>query len=390
MCPKSTKKQSSSPSMALPNAPLVYINDPNEDRRYAHYLRDLIPNCTFIKLPGRDLLNNSLGTELDKLSVKVAEGLVGDGIVLLCECCPDSKPAQKIKTSKLFRAEAIRGGRNFVTVNLCLSESVAPAGNSGWGTNHLEMILGPKSTEDVAVEVYHWLFTAFTVQETLHLIPESEMLAVDKAFPDYEYSTIADNKAKSKNAKIQFVALITSRPVVKGQTLSWSVADRTGTANFYFQYRGEASKYTWEWCQALKVGDRRALPRMPMVEIKERKRVRVAKAPIRTVAAAISGVGHVVRAVGHGVVKLGELGKLGKSSEWIPEPDVVDGKKVDWADILKQQSADKVLRAEKAKKQVQAKVFNEKGEKVWADDDSVASTTAGGEEWVEEKAKDFV
>ncbi|KIV83998.1 hypothetical protein PV11_05978 [Exophiala sideris] len=390
MSPKSTKKQSTSPPTALPQAPIVYINDPTEDLRYAHYLRDLIPNCTCIPLPDKELLNNSFGTELDTLSVKVAAGSPDDGIVLLCESGPDSKPAEKINTVKLFREEAIKHGRNFASVNLSSMESVTSGSKLDWGTNHLEMHLRGQSTEEVANKVYHWLFNAFTVKETLHLIPDSEMRAVDKAFPEYEYCTIADNKAKSKNAKVQFVALIISRPVVKGQTLSWSVADKTGTANFYFQYRGEASKYTWDWCLALKVGDRRALPRMPMVEIKERKRVRVAKAPIRTVAAAVSGVGHAVRAVGHGIAKLGDLGKLGKSSEWVPEADVVNGKKVDWADILRKESAEKSLRAGKVHKQVYPKVFNEKGEKVWADDDSVASTTAGGDEVFEEKVKDFV
>lgn len=157
----------------------------------------------------------------------------------------------------------------------------------------------------------------------------------------------------------------------------------------YFQYRGEASQYTWDWCQSLKVGERRALPRMPMVEIKERKRVRVAKAPIRTVALAVSGVGHVVRAVGHGVAKLGDMGKLGKSSEWVPEGDVVNGKKVDWAAVFEKEREEKVLRVQKAHKQIAAKVFNENGEKAWKDDDSVASTTAG-DEVVEEKVKDFV
>jgi len=129
---------------------------------------------------------------------------------------------------------------------------------------------------------------------------------------------------------------------------------------------------------------------MPMVEIKERKRMRVVKAPVRTVAAAVAGVGHVVRAVGHGITKLGDLGKLGKSSEWVPETDVKNGKKVDWADILRKETTDKLRKAEKAQTQAEAKVFNEKGEKVWADDDSMASTTAGRDEWVEEKVKDFV
>lgn len=54
------------------------------------------------------------------------------------------------------------------------------------------------------------------------------MLAVDKQFPDYEYCAIADHQIKPRGAKIQFVALIVSRPVLNGQKLSWTVADKTG------------------------------------------------------------------------------------------------------------------------------------------------------------------
>ncbi len=75
--------------------------------------------------------------------------------------------------------------------------------------------------------------TAFTAHETLHLIPESEMLAVDsKGFPDYEYCPISESKNRPKDAKIQFVAVILSRPVVvSGQRLQWLVADKTGTVS---------------------------------------------------------------------------------------------------------------------------------------------------------------
>ena len=265
--------------------------------------------------------------------------------------------------------------------------------------------------------------TAFTVLETLHLIPESELLAVDdKAFPDYEYCPISESKNRPKDAKIQFVAIVTSRPVVAGQRLQWTVADRTGTvssfqtrdpflcfdwkfasnsgplswkiretmiltfvlqANFYFQYRGPASQYTWDWVLKLQPGDRKALPRMPMVEIKERKRVRVAKAPFRTIGFVVSGVGLVVRAAAHGVVKLGDVAKMGKGSEWVPEGDVVDGKKVDWSSVFEKERRDKLIKIERNERNggsgVTVKVFNEKGEKVWKDDDSVASTTLGAE-----------
>lgn len=138
----------------------------------------------------------------------------------------------------------------------------------------------------------------------------------------------------------------------------------------------------------LQPGDRKALPRMPMVQIKERKRVRVAKAPIRTAGFAISGVGLAIRTVGNGVTKLGDLGKLGKSFEWVPAADVVGGKKVNWPAIFEKETREKLVKFEKAKHQILTKIFNERGQKIWKDDDSVASTTRG-DEIVSEKAKEF-
>lgn len=126
---------------------------------------------------------------------------------------------------------------------------------------------------------------------------------------------------------------------------------------------------------------------MPMVEIKERKRVKIAKAPFRGIGLAISGVGLTVRAVGHGVAKLGSAVKMGPSAQWVPEGDVVDGKVVNWAKVFDEEKKQIKLKMEREiagaargqKKQSTAKVFNEKGEKLWKDDDSIASTEAGAE-----------
>lgn len=114
-----------------------------------------------------------------------------------------------------------------------------------------------------------------------------------------------------------------------------------------------------------------------MVKIKERKRVRVAKAPFRAVGYAVQGVGVAVSGVARGLEKIGEMGKMGKSAEWVPEADVLDGKKVGWE--AKQKELDKRVKMERAEKKIEYKVFNEKGEKAWKDDDSVASTTKGSD-----------
>jgi hypothetical protein len=125
-----------------------------------------------------------------------------------------------------------------------------------------------------------------------------------------------------------------------------------------------------------------------MVEIKERKRVKIAKAPFRGIGLTISGVGITLRAVGHGVAKLGSAVKMGPSAQWVPEGDVVDGKVVDWAKVFDEEKKQIKLKVEREiaasaarakNKHSTAKVFNEKGEKLWRDDDSIASTEAGAD-----------
>ncbi|KAK7897110.1 hypothetical protein LTR67_004999 [Exophiala xenobiotica] len=374
---KSTKTPRAS---ALPKAPIIYLNDPVKDMPHARHVRDMIPGAILAFGPREDKkpVNNppvTLGMIQRHIGIRL-----NDRILVVGDNQPDTRSKVKIETAKEFQEHAIKHGCNFASVNLYTEQGTPAAGDKKkkWSANHLDLCIKDSSVEDVAVKVYHWLFTVFTVQETLHLIPESEMLITDgDAFPEYEYCPINESKLRPKNAKIQFVALVTSRPVVVGQRLQWTVADRTGTANFYFQYRGASSQYTWDWVQNLKVGERRALPRMPMVEIKERKAVRAAKAPIRTVGFALAGVGSAIRGVGHSVKKMGEMGRLGKSAEWVPEADVLDGKKIGWEQ--KEKVRAERVKMERAKKQVQHKVFNEKGEKLWKDDDSVASTAKGDE-----------
>jgi hypothetical protein len=124
---------------------------------------------------------------------------------------------------------------------------------------------------------------------------------------------------------------------------------------------------TWDWVMALQLGDRKALPRMPMVKIKERKRVQIIKAPFRGVGLLVGGTGAAIRGVGHGLCLLGNKVKMGKSSEWVAEVDVKDGKKV-----VKNNNTDAV-----SAPKTEVKIFNEKGQKLWKWEDDDASTTAG-------------
>lgn len=74
-----------------------------------------------------------------------------------------------------------------------------------------------------------------TIRETLHLISDADMQDIDtKLFPDYEYCPIAQAKSRPKDAKIQFVTLILTKPqITEEKKLVWTVADKTGTVCVY-------------------------------------------------------------------------------------------------------------------------------------------------------------
>lgn len=65
------------------------------------------------------------------------------------------------------------------------------------------------------------------------------MLAIDdKNFPDYAYCPVNESRKHRKDAKIQFVALIASKPEVgPDQRLQWKVVDRTGEVCVAFSFK---------------------------------------------------------------------------------------------------------------------------------------------------------
>ena len=150
-------------------------------------------------------------------------------------------------------------------------------------------------------------------------------------------------------------------------------------ASFFFQWRGADSKATWDWVLKLQPGDKKVLPRMPMVHIKEKKRVQVIKAPFRGVAAVVGGAGLAIKGVGKGLCWVGEKVHMGQSGEWVAEADLdKDGK------IKIKGKTDKSVEEEKG----EVKIFNENGEKMWDDDDDNASATAGST-YDEKAVKEF-
>ena len=160
-------------------------------------------------------------------------------------------------------------------------------------------------------------------------------------------------------------------------------------ATFYFLSRGPSSQATWDWVLALKPGDRRALPRMPSVEIKEPSLPRIAKSPFRLLGGTVSGTGKVISALGHGLGHVGSKISMGKSRKWVPEADVTfdaEGRAThkddggSWDNNAGFRAAKKEHHGtEKAPAEIQreVKVFDEKGRRLWGDEDSLASTEGG-------------
>ncbi|KAK5073058.1 hypothetical protein LTR51_005700 [Lithohypha guttulata] len=356
--PKSQKV--SKKSIGMPKAPWIYVNDPTPGACHALELAAMIEGALCIRFWERP----------------ADYTLDGKRSVILLAKQPHCATTESLTALKEVRAMARSRAANFVTVNITTGSEKAPAHDELRG-NHLEVV----AAKDVAQTIHKWLFTVLTIRETLYLISQAEMKKADTKFPNYAYCPISQVDSIPKNAKIQLVCLILDKPQIKdGNRLTWSVADRTGVAKFYFQWRDSSSQHTWDFVLNLKAGQRAALPRMPMVEFREKKRVRLVKAPLRATAAVFAGTGLAIRAVGNGLCKVGKAVSMGKSSEWVSEADVgPDGKKIDWS---------KVGQAVDAKKPSSSKITemcNEKSEKTWGDDASVASTDVGSV--VDEKAE---
>ncbi|KAG9787314.1 hypothetical protein KCU88_g2066, partial [Aureobasidium melanogenum] len=388
-------------------APIIYINDPADSMPHAHYLADMIPVSTTVYLTNPDIPEGCGFKSCDLVASYIRNGAFTHSVAVIIDKLSDGETKYKIDNATVLRQEAIKNSTNFVSVNLFYDERTPADDFSKWGTNHIEMRIGKHSVAEVAERIFRTLFKLFSVKETLHLIPESEMLAIDTDnYGEYKYCPVGDSSKPQPNEKVQFVVLVLTKPVVTpDQKLTWTVVDRTGIANFYFQYRGESSQATWDWVLTFKPGERRILPRMEMVEVKERKTVRVVKAPFRVVGTVVSTTGLTLRQIGHGVAKLGELTKLGKSSKWVAKQDLVNGKKVNWTDAFKKEGQlkdaqlDEAIRNANAAavKKTPVQIFNKTGQKIWEDTDSVASTAAlsdeDGDDFVcvfdDEKPKEF-
>lgn len=353
---------------AMPSAPLLYVSDPTPTQKYVKELASLIPEALCLRWANHN----------SKVSIPSDMNFL-DTVAIIGDINSDSNSREKIRNAGILRGFGVK--THFLTINI-MNDLSKLSKNDDFGVDHLDIV----ASVETASNIYKWLFSVLTIHESLYLIPKEQMLKVDnKLFPDYAYCPLSEAKSQPKDAKLQFVALILTKPqIVDGKKLIWTVADRSGTANFYFQWRDSSSQYTWDWVLSMKPGDRRALPRMPMVLVKEKKRARIIKAPFRATGAVIGLGGFAIKVVGKGVCKLGRAMSMGPSSEWVPQADVgAEGKKIDWSKVRH------VLPVEGLIEENTVDVFNEKGERKWNDDASVASTDVASE-MDEKSGKEFV
>lgn len=113
---------------------------------------------------------------------------------------------------------------------------------------------------------------------------------------------------------------------------------------------------------------------MPSVKIVESVPKRIIKAPFRATSLIFNATGSVIKATGHGISKVGKGLKMGKSSEWVPE---ADAKKMGTRYVKTNSEVEKSVPAQAKKAQREVKVFNEKGGRLWGEDDWDAMTEKG-------------
>ncbi|KAF7502191.1 hypothetical protein GJ744_006761 [Endocarpon pusillum] len=378
MCPKTKPTQRQAPrkiDSGLPLAPWILINNSvDASTVYADAVCSLIPHSSVYT--GPDLM-----TPIHKPQEYHAITIWANSSTV---------PSEVVDTARTCQVRALSQGCNTASVNLCNDatfQDFQAVNADDWPVNHFTINVDGAPVEEISKKIVKWLFTVFSVRETLHLIPISEMLEIDPVvYKEYKYCSLKDASKHRKDAKLQFVALIASKPeLTEPNTLTWKVVDRSGEAKFYFNYRGPACQHTWDWVLGLRPGDRKVLPRMPMVALQEPIGRKVLLSPLRATGATIRGVGHVTMGLGRGVHWFGDKISVRRSEKqkFIPE-----------ADWLKAEEEKKKRKDEKktyassrgskgwmsARKEIlnnerEFKIFNEKGEKTWksVEDDTTSS-----------------
>lgn len=225
-----------------PLPPVIYFNDgvSPDAPEPALALLELLPKCSY------SAVTPSFGKNV---AIPLLESTKAEQSVAVFVSTQPCASALAKAHSTSIEQTCIAHGRKFLSVNLYESGSPAPQTR---GAQHLAYAVQEGITVSaVAKDVLKWL-CAFNVQlsfrlranicivetlapiETLHLISENELKAVDdKNFPSYTYCPLGEARLRRKDDLVQFVAVIISKPVVDpaGNKVTWSVADKTGVVS---------------------------------------------------------------------------------------------------------------------------------------------------------------
>ena len=108
------------------------------------------------------------------------------------------------------------------------------------------------------------------------------------------------------------------------------------------------------------------------------------KAPVRLIGGTVSATGAVMQSIGCGLTRVGEKLKMGKGKQWVAEADVsvrVDDRVGASAEEEKEESEKREIWHECVERKREVQVFDDKddkGRRLWGDEDSLASTADGG------------
>ena len=140
-------KRKSKTSSALPLTPLLYINDPQVGTPNINAISAVIPFTT-------------IGVVGSKQVGKFYRGSTcRQTVMIIAGTNSDNETDRKVGLSNEIKAETIKCGSNFASINLYLQNATPSSKLKKWGTNHLDLNVAELTPEQTADKVYKWLCT---------------------------------------------------------------------------------------------------------------------------------------------------------------------------------------------------------------------------------------
>ena len=224
------------------------------------------------------------------------------------------------------------------------------------------------------------------IPERLHFIPSSQLALQpleQVRFPGATYCTLEESKNRKRSDQIIFAALILTQPrVSEDNTLRWKAIDHTRTADFFFKWEGEGSRYTWNLVLGWKPGERQLLPRAPLPDSKGRSGLKgvMVDIPMRAVATTCEGMGGMLGSTAK------VFSRAGKRVRKILQHKVKEEKKTQGKNLEQPSTAqrkanlskneERIVPSAPTEKEGGVSVSNVEVDEAW---DEKASTVAGSE-----------